>query len=597
MIVAASEESTATPRRTTGEPPTVCHIFSGDLWAGAEVVIFNLLSCLDADGHVRVVALALNEGVLTNRLRAAGITTHVIPESRYSLPGILFRAVGLLRDARVAIFHSHGYKQHLLACLLARWLGVAEVVGTLHGMPEPAANTAWQRQIVRWRARLDFFVVRTFFSFAVAVSAEMKQALVGRYGFDPGRVRVIRNGGRFPAPAPAATSSGGSFHVGTVGRMVPVKGLELFLAIAASLRRAAPTVRFSILGDGPLRGDLTRRAEALNLGDCIEFLPPRPDPFPYYGSLDLYLNTSRHEGLPMSLVEAMACGKPIVSAAVGGIPEIVAHGEHGFLVQGREPARFADFCLRLMRDDRLRLAMGERAGAAARARLSAPAMAQAYERLYEECWARMRGRTKKDRSIGAAVRRWVFQPVKDWSRRRLERIERRRAAALRRDPAPVTRRLRAARSVLILCQGNVIRSVLAARLLSAGLKDRQGVTIRSAGLATQPGWQAHPRVVARCREQDIDVDGHASTAVTRAMVTAADVVLVMEVRQIVAMTRRFPGARRKTFLLTCLAADLPMDIADPAGKDDAVVDACLDHVGRAVKPLIALLTDRAGAPA
>jgi protein-tyrosine phosphatase len=187
--------------------------------------------------------------------------------------------------------------------------------------------------------------------------------------------------------------------------------------------------------------------------------------------------------------------------------------------------------------------------------------------------------------------------VKDWSRRRLEGIERRRAATLRRNPARLTRRLQAARSILILCQGNVIRSVLAARLLSAALKDRQGFTIRSAGLATQPGWNAHPRVLARCRELDIDVGGHASTAVTQAMVRAADLVLVMEVRQIVAMTRRYPRARRKTFLLTCLAPDLPPDIADPAGKEDAVVDACLDDVGRAVKPLIELLAGGPGTPA
>jgi protein-tyrosine phosphatase len=242
--------------------------------------------------------------------------------------------------------------------------------------------------------------------------------------------------------------------------------------------------------------------------------------------------------------------------------------------------------------------MGERAGAAARATLSAPAMAEQYRQLYEECWTRIRERMEEaeDRSIGAVLHRRVVQPLKDWSRRRLERIERRRAEALRRNPAPVTRRLGTARSVLVLCQGNVIRSVLAARLLAAALQDRP-VTIRSAGLATQPGWPAHPRVAARCRELDIDVDSHASTAVTQGMVKAADIVLVMEVRQVVAVMRRFPGARRKTFLLTCLAPDLPLEISDPAGKDHAVVDACLGHVERAVKPLIERLAARPGMPA
>lgn len=587
------------------EPLTVCHVFSGDLWAGAEVVIFNLLSCLNERTDLRVLALSLNEGVLTERLRAAGVTTHVIPERRHSLIGILRQAAKLLGNTRVAIIHSHGYKQNVLACLLAKRLGVPEAVGTLHGLPEPATNAAWERWMVRWRTRFDYFVVRTFFSSVVAVSAEMRGALVGRYGFRQEQVRVIRNGGRFPAMAPAATSRRERFHIGTVGRMVPIKGFDLFLEVAAAVRQENPFVRFSILGGGPLRHELARRADELKVSDCIEFLPPRPDPFPYYDSLDVYLNTSLHEGLPLSVIEAMACGKPIVSSAVGGIPEIVAHGDHGFLVEGRDPARFADCCLRLMRDDQLRIEMGGRAGAVARAQLSATAMSEAYRRLYEECRARIRGRRRhggsalpvEDESGRGTSRQRLTRLLKDAGRRVVERLERRRAETLRRNPARLTKRLRAAHSVLVLCQGNVIRSVFAAELLSAALKGRSRVTIQSAGLATRPGWRAHARVIARCRERGIDVGGHASVAASRAMVKAADVVLVMEVSQLVAMTRRFFGDRRKTFLLTCLAPDVPLEIADPAGKDDAVVDSCLDHVARAVRPMIEVLADRDGAKA
>lgn len=136
----------------------------------------------------------------------------------------------------------------------------------------------------------------------------------------------------------------------------------------------------------------------------------------------------------------------------------------------------------------------------------------------------------------------------------------------------------------------MIRSVFAAHLLSAALEEQKGVAVRSAGLATQPGWQPHPQVIARCAALKIDPKGHSSVAVTATMVEAADVVLVMEVSQAVAMTRRFPGARRKTFLLTFLAPELPMEIEDPAGKDDAAVDACLDHIARALKPVIEVMT-------
>jgi glycosyltransferase involved in cell wall biosynthesis len=386
---------------------TVLHIFSGDLWAGAEVVIFNLLSCLNADAGLQVLALSLNEGVLTEKLRAAGITTHVIPEARHSVVGILCRAARLLKNTHIAVIHSHRYKENLLAWLLAKWLGASEVITTIHGLPESPTHSVREARLARWRTALDYFVVKRGFGCAVAVSEEMKRVLVRQYGFREDKVRVIRNGGVFPPPTTCpASSTGEYFHIGTVGRMVPVKGFELFLDVAAAVRRETQFVRFSILGDGLLREELVRRAASLNIGDCVEFVAPRRDPFPYYQTLDLYLNTSLHEGIPLSVVEAMACGKPVVSSAVGGIPEIVAHGEHGFLVESREPSRFAEWCLKLMRDHGLRRTMGERASAVARLRSSAPAMAEAYRRLYDECAARIRGRISL-RASGAPGARLV----------------------------------------------------------------------------------------------------------------------------------------------------------------------------------------------
>ena len=259
-------------------------------------------------------------------------------------------------------------------------------------MVDAATHSGREARLARWRSRLDFFVIKRGFGCAVAVSEEMKRTLVNQHGFREERVHVIRNGGVFPPLAPAPSGSGRAcFHIGTVARMVPVKGLDLFLDVAARVRREAPVVRFSLLGDGPLRDELAQRATALSLRDCVEFLTPRPDPFPYYQSLDLYLNTSRHEGIPLSVIEAMACGTPVVSSAVGGIPEIVTHGEHGFLVEARDAAQFTQWCLTLIWDNQLPRTMGERASAHARAHLSASAMARAYRHLYEECSVKTRG--------------------------------------------------------------------------------------------------------------------------------------------------------------------------------------------------------------
>jgi protein-tyrosine-phosphatase len=201
-----------------------------------------------------------------------------------------------------------------------------------------------------------------------------------------------------------------------------------------------------------------------------------------------------------------------------------------------------------------------------------------------------RAASEKTRASGWRER--LIRVLRAMARRVVVRLETRRAEAHRRSPAAVAGRLQSARTVLVLCQGNVNRSVFAAHVLTAALRGRRGVTVRSAGLGTQPGWRAHPRVIARCHALGIDIRGHASVPVTAIMVRAADVVFVMEVSHLVEVTRRFFGARRKTLLLTCLAPDVPQDIEDPAGKADPEVDACMDHVARALTPLIDVLAAR-----
>jgi glycosyltransferase involved in cell wall biosynthesis len=367
------------------------------------VVIYNLLSCLSRAPELRVVALGLNEGQLTARLRESGITTYVVPEARHTPLGILWQAARVLRREGVTVIHSHRYKENVLAWLLAKRLRVADLVATIHGLPEsPTHRGPDVQRLGRWQ-RLDHVVLRHRFASVVAVSEEMKRALVGRYGFREAQIRMIRNGGKFPADLSPASSPGDGFHIGTVARMVPIKGLDLFLEVAARLRQVRG-VRFSILGDGPLREELTRQAAALGIAERVTFEPHRSDPFGYYRSLDLYLNTSVHEGLPLSVVEAMACGKPIVSAAVGGIPEIVEHGKDGFLVEGRDPAAFAERCLALVRDPALRSAMASRAASTAHGRLSAAAMAESYRELYGELGLRRHPRGIVARPTGARSR-------------------------------------------------------------------------------------------------------------------------------------------------------------------------------------------------
>ena len=363
---------------------SVLHVFSGDLWAGAEVMIFNLLNQLQKARRVRLTALSLNEGVLTEKLREAGIETWVIPESTHSMPRILVKAFRLFRHRSFDIVHSHRYKEHVLAVFLARSLGVQGLVATLHGLSEmPTA-------LLPPRPALDCAILKRYFTRVVAVSREVARTLTETYRFDPARVDVIANGVPLLAGAegPVLPRPGG-LHIGTVGRLVPVKDFNLFLEMAAAILRRTDDVRFSILGDGPLRSALSRTVRDLNLHASVDLLAPRADPESYYRSLDIYVNTSRDEGLPLSVLEAMACGIPVVAPLVGGIPEIIADGVEGFLVRSRRPTEFAGSCVSLIEDRDLRITMGRNALTRARLHYSDRRMAESYENLYVTCGSRL----------------------------------------------------------------------------------------------------------------------------------------------------------------------------------------------------------------
>jgi glycosyltransferase involved in cell wall biosynthesis len=172
--------------------------------------------------------------------------------------------------------------------------------------------------------------------------------------------------------------------IGTVGRLVPVKGFDLFLEVAREVVTQADQVSFSVLGAGPLKGYLQRRARTLGLEHRVTFEPPRVDLAEYYTSLDLYLNTSVSEGLPLSILEAMAHGKPVVAPMVGGIPEVIRHGREGLLAAERCTERLAGLCLQLIQDSDLRIHLGRNAAARVQARFTSTRMAASYARMYRE---------------------------------------------------------------------------------------------------------------------------------------------------------------------------------------------------------------------
>ncbi|MEQ1654311.1 MAG: glycosyltransferase [Nitrospira sp.] len=365
-------------------PLTVLHVFSGDLWAGAERMIVTLLRSLSSYQDLKLIALALNEGSLTKALRDSGIETIVLDEHANSFGGILFGAVRQLRGRNVNLIHSHRHKENFLSFWIGKLLGVKALISTIHGLPEFDGQARGNlRALVSMK--LDHFLLKHAFSQIVGVSHDMRRVLVSRYGFPLKRLAVIHNGIDVPVPSSAAERmdcKDAAFHIATIGRMVPVKDLSLFLRVAQCVQSQLKGVRFSILGEGPLMTSLATQVQDLGLSHCVRFESKRENPFPFLETVDLYLNTSRHEGIPLSVLEAMACRKPVVASMVGGLPEIITDGEDGILVKSRSPEVYAKWCIDLAKNSVFRAQLGLRAEMKISSAFSGETMGRSYYSCY-----------------------------------------------------------------------------------------------------------------------------------------------------------------------------------------------------------------------
>ncbi len=151
--------------------------------------------------------------------------------------------------------------------------------------------------------------------------------------------------------------------IGIVARLAPVKAHDVFLRAAGALRERMPDVRFVVVGDGEMRASLEALASDLGLGACLAFVGWRSDIARVYADLDLVVLSSRNEGSPIALIEAMAAGRNVVATAVGGVPDVVRHGETGLLVSPDDPA-----ALSASMEEMLRAEPSRRAAMAAAAR-------------------------------------------------------------------------------------------------------------------------------------------------------------------------------------------------------------------------------------
>jgi len=363
------------------DPLRVMFVTTGMTVGGHEQITLKLALGMDRSRFRPVVCCLKELGDLGQRLLDEGVPVYAELMAHKFDVRVLVRLARLMRRHRVDLVCTVGTggDRMFWGRLAARLAGVPRVVSSLHSMGEPDR--------VEWPNRLLHPGTHAFLTVAHA----QKRYMVEREGIPSDRTHVIHNGVDVEAwvrtdPDPAlAHSLGIEPHcpmAGIVACLRPEKNHEVFLHMARRVLDVLPYAHFLIVGDGPKRGDLTLLAGQLGLADRAHFVGQRHDVPDLVALMDVMVLSSRAEAFPMTILEGMAAGKPIVATDVGAVSEVVRHGQNGYLVPAGDVEAMAGYVGRLLADRGLGARLGRAGRDLVSRRFHLRNMIQGYERLF-----------------------------------------------------------------------------------------------------------------------------------------------------------------------------------------------------------------------
>jgi len=322
-----------------------------------------------------------------------GVIPIVIPELGRSISpfadlSVLIKLWRTFRRLRPDIVHTHTAKAGTVGRLAARLARVPVVLHTFHGHVfhgyfNPAVSKVFQL-IERVMARISDRII--------VLSPKLRDELL-RYRIAPvDKIEIIPLGLDLE-PLLSLTHEAQPLRdelgipsdtqlVGIIGRLVPVKNHKLFLQAARIVRDAGTPAHYLIIGDGELRTELEIMADELGISSRVHFIGWRRDLVPIYAGLDLLTLTSINEGTPVSLIEAMAAGVPIVATKVGGVPDLVQDEHTGWLVEPGDPKAFGKALSHALASDMVRNGLSKRIRKQTVERYGYPQLVQNIEGLY-----------------------------------------------------------------------------------------------------------------------------------------------------------------------------------------------------------------------
>jgi len=381
----------------------VCHVITRLIVGGAQENTVATCIGLRAMGHDVDLVIGPQtgpEGSLCEQARAAGVPIVIVDELRREPnPWLDVRAcialARLFRERRYEIVHTHSGKAGFIGRLAAKWAGVPIIVHTIHGPSFYRYQNIIGNWLFKWAEQVAGGWTTRFISVADAMTEQYLAAGIGT----PSQYVTIYSGMNVDAflqtkPDPKLRASLGlsdsDLVVGKVARLFRLKGHKFLFEAAPRIVNAVPNVKFLLVGDGIYREDFERLARRMGLRDRFVFVglvPPNEIPR-YMALMDVLVHLSLREGLPRTLPQALASGKPVVAFDVDGSREVCLDGQTGFLIRAEDSIALADAVIQLLRDKALATRMGEQGRRLVQEQFSEELMVERIEKLYHRLMAR-----------------------------------------------------------------------------------------------------------------------------------------------------------------------------------------------------------------
>lgn len=386
-------ERSGTPSSApAGQRIRVAQITGAMDFGGAENVIAHLATGLDPHRYAVTIVCTRGIGTLGERLKEQGVnvvlTRPYVRSRRHLGPLDLYRT---LREIDAQVVHTHGEPP----------LSAAGPLGYLRLLPYWVHSFHYGNYPYAESKRM--FLERTLCrpaSALIAVADQQRATIIKHHRVAPSRIRTLLNGVQ-----PNKYLDNAAFRsakrrelglrdedliVGTIAVLSKQKGVTYLLQGAREVLNAHPTVKFLIVGGGPLEAQLRREADDLRLGERVLFTGWRKDVQEILPTLDMFVMSSLWEAMPLTLLEAMAAHLPIVATNVGDNANLTGNGECAVIVPPADASALASAISRLIADSNAARAMAARAGRMFQERFTVRHMVAAHERLYEAAVAQRR---------------------------------------------------------------------------------------------------------------------------------------------------------------------------------------------------------------